>query len=73
MQIFLPYTQINQKTDNVVSKKTSSLNINVIKLRNHNIPPPQDPSRRPCLSFSSAAKNLGRGLLEDDGGGGPIP
>ena len=46
---------------------------NVIKLRNHNIPPPQDPSRRPCLSFSSAAKNLGRGLLEDDGGGGPIP
>ena len=34
MQIFLPYTQINKKTDNVVSKKTSSLNINAIKLRN---------------------------------------
>ena len=28
--------------------------------------PNQDPSRRPRLSFSSAAKNLGGGLLEDD-------
>ena len=52
MQIFLPYTQINKKTDNVVSKKTSSLNINAIKLRNW--PPPLSSSSKPLPRFFAA-------------------